>query len=119
MGAYMKALKNGWLDDYTWFVEIQKPNGYWTYERCYEEAKKYPTRSAFQRLSRGAYLFALKQGWLNDYTWFKRLTGFWTYEACKEEAAKYHKRGEFKNGAKGAYTKSRINGWLDEFFPPK
>lgn len=117
MGAYMKALKNGWLDDYIWLVEIQKPNGYWTYETCYEEAKKYSSRSDFQRKSKGAYLLALKEGWLDDYTWFKPLTNYWTYKACKEEAAKYNKRGEFKNGAKGAYAKSRINGWLDEFFP--
>ena len=60
---------------------------------------------------------AFKEGWLDDYTWFKPLTNFWTYEACKAEAAKYEKRGKFKKGCIGAYRKSRINGWLDEFFP--
>ena len=117
MGAYMKALKNGWIDDYVWFEVKKKPNGYWNKETCYEEAKKYSTRSDFQRQSKGAYLYALKEGWLDDYTWFKPLTGYWTYEACKTEAAKYDTRGHFKIGARGAYTKSRVNGWLDEFFP--
>lgn len=116
--AYMKALKNGWINDYTWFLEKQKHN-YWNRDTCYEEAKKYKSRSEFQRQSKGAYLFALKAGWLDDYTWFKPLTGFWTYEACKVEAAKYERRSQFKAGCIGAYTKSRINGWLDEFFPPK
>ena len=116
-GAYHKAFKNGWLDDYTWFEEMKKPNGYWNQETCYEEAKKYSTRSDFQRQSRGAYLFALKAGWLDDYKWFKPLTGFWTYETCKAEASKYEKRSQFKSGAPGAYSKSRINGWLDDFFP--
>ena len=115
--AYKKALKNGWLDDYTWFMEIKKPKGYWNQETCYEEAKKYSSRFEFQRNAKGAYLFAFKKGWLDDYTWFKPLTGFWTYEACKAEAAKYERRGQFKAGCKGAYTKSRINGWLDDFFP--
>lgn len=118
-GAYTKALKNGWLDDYTWFVEMKKPNGYWNQETCYEEAKKYSTKKDFKLHANGAYQLAYKEGWLNDYTWFKSLTGFWTYEACKAEAAKYEKRNQFKKGCKGAYAKSRINGWLDEFFPKK
>ncbi len=116
-GAYTKALKNGWLDDYTWFKEMKKPNGYWNRETCYEEAKKYSSRSEFQRNAKGAYFLAFKEGWLDNYTWFMPLTGFWTYEACKAEAAKYERRGQFKEGCIGAYTKSRINGWLDEFFP--
>lgn len=116
-GAYTKALKNGWLDDYTWFMEMKKPNGYWNKETCYEEAKKYFSRSEFQRNAKGAYFLAFKEGWLDDYIWFKPLTGFWTYEACKAEASKYEKRSQFKEGCKGAYAKSRINGWLDDFFP--
>ena len=118
-GAYAKAFKNGWIDDYTWFVEVHKPSGYWTYERCYEAAKDCSSKKEFMKKANGAYQTAYREGWLEDYTWFKPLTGFWTYETCKEEAAKYGKRGEFKKGAKGAYTKSRIKGWLDEFFPKK
>lgn len=118
-GAYAKALKNGWLDDYTWFLDMKKPNGYWNRETCYEEAKKYKSRSEFGNHSARAYEKALKNGWIDDYTWFKQLTNFWTYDACKAEAAKYKRRGQFRIGSKGAYAKSRINGWLDEFFPKK
>ena len=118
-GAYTKAWKNGWLDDYTWFKEMKKPNGYWTQETCFEEAKKYSSKKEFKQHANGAYQFAYKEGWLDDYTWFKPLTGYWTYDACKAEAAKYERRGQFKAGSKGAYTKSRIIGWLDEFFPKK
>lgn len=116
-GAYNKALKNGWLEDYTWFEEMKKPNGYWNQETCLEEAKKYSSKKEFKEKANGAYQFAYKEGWLDDYTWFKPLTGYWTYEACKTEAAKYDTRGHFKIGARGAYTKSRVNGWLDDFFP--
>ena len=115
-GAYTKALKNGWLDDYIWFKEKQKHN-YWNKMTCYEEAKKYQSRSEFGKHAVRAYELALANGWLEDYTWFKPLTGYWTYEACKAEASKYKKRSHFKSGCIGAYTKSRINGWLDEFFP--
>ena len=118
-GAYTKALKNGWLDDYTWFIEKKKPNGYWNQETCYEEAKKYSTKKEFRQHANGAYQLAFKEGWFDDYTWFKPLTGYWTFEACKTEAAKYRRRGQFKAGNNGAYVKSRMNGWLDEFFPPK
>ena len=118
-GAYLKALKNGWLDDYIWFKEMKKPNGYWNKETCYTEAKKCSSKKEFKERANGAYQLAYKEGWLDDYTWFKPLTGYWTYEACKAEAVKYDKRGQFKAGSKGAYAKSRINGWLDEFFPKK
>lgn len=116
MSAYNKALKNGWLDDYTWFDEKQKHN-YWNKVTCYEEAKKYKSRSEFGKNAIRAYGLALANGWLDEYTWFKPLTNFWTYEACKAEASKYEKRSHFKAGSIGAYTKSRINGWLDVFFP--
>ena len=119
--GYSSARKHGWLDDYTWFAPARKqvPAGYWTYERCYVEAKKCNNLKEFMRNANGAYQKAKREGWLDGYTWFKPLTGFWTYEACKAEAAKYERRGQFKAGCIGAYTKSRINGWLDEFFPNK
>ena len=120
--AYRVARKNDWVKDYFWFVEKQKPNGYWTYERCYEEALKFKKKTDFlnaKGLSR-AYKVARANGWLKDYTWFKDYSkphGYWTYDACKAEAAKYEKRNQFKEAQPGAYTKSRINGLLDDFFP--
>ena len=117
MGAYTKALINGWLDDYTWFDEKQRHN-YWNKETCFEEAKKYHSRSDFAKHAVRAYELSLTNGWIDDYTWFTPLTNYWTYEACQTEASKYKKRSHFKEGARGAYTKARINGWLDDFFPP-
>lgn len=116
--AYAKALKNGWLDDYTWFIEKPKHN-YWNKETCYNEALKYSSKKDFKKHANGAYQLAYKKGWLNSYTWFKPLTNFWTYEACQAEASKYRTRSLFKKECAGAYSKSRINGWLDEFFPKK
>ena len=69
--AYQSARKYKWLDDYTWLkYKKQKPKGYWTYETCYEEAKKYKTRTSFSKNCNRAYLVSLTNDWLKDYIWF-------------------------------------------------
>ena len=121
-GAYQTARKNGWLDDYTWLEKKQKPKGYWKYETCYEEAKKYKGRCDFMKHAPRAYKVAKTEGWIEDYTWFvifSKPSGYWNFEKCKAEASKYETRMQFKKGMPGAYNKSRQNGWLDEFFPKK
>lgn len=70
-GAYAAAIKNGWLDDYTWF-EGPKPHGYWTREKCYEEAKNYKSQREFERGNASAFSAAYKNGWLGDYDWFEK-----------------------------------------------
>ena len=72
-------------------MDKKKPNGYWTYERCYEEAQKYESRGEYARGSHSAYNSANKNKWLDDYTWFKEKSKpaeYWTYEKCFEEAKK-------------------------------
>ena len=69
--AYQSARKYKWLDDYTWLkYKKQKPKGYWTYETCYEETKKYKTRTSFSKNCNRAYLVSLTNDWLKDYIWF-------------------------------------------------
>ena len=116
-GGYLKACRNGWLDDYTWFEEKQKHN-YWNKETCYEEAKKYNTATEFARNAVRAYELSRTNGWDKEYSWFVKPFR-WTKELCEEEARKYKSRGVFKRNCAAAYTKSRVNGWLDEFFPAK
>ena len=70
--AYAISVRNGWIVDYTWFEELAKPKGYWTRETCYYEAKKYNSRAEFSRECATAYEVARKNGWLDDYTWFKK-----------------------------------------------
>lgn len=117
--AYNKAREKGWLKDYIWLKEIHKPNNYWTYEKCYEEAQKYATRTELQNAPNRAYEVARKNGWLDDYTWLvvkKHIP--WTYETCMEESRKYSSRTQFFHNSNGAYDKARKCGWLDDFFPP-
>jgi hypothetical protein len=44
----------------------RKPNGYWTKEKCQEEALKYNSRFEFQRNSNGSYHYALRKKWLDE-----------------------------------------------------
>ena len=119
VGAYNRALKEGWIDEYTWLKSRQtKPAGYWNnYEHCYEEAKKYKNRREFQRGCVSGYFYAHRNGWLEDYTWFKVKTknNFWNIYSCYEEARKYDSKKEFMLNANGAYQKAKRKGWLDDY----
>ena len=119
-GAFRAAKKNGWLSDYTWLKRTSKPAGYWTYETCYEEAKRYRSRGELKKNARTAYRTALKNGWLDDYTWFEILwRPKWNRETCFKEAKKYHSRTDFRRECPSGYATAWKHGWLDELFPPK
>ena len=50
----------------TWLIPKQKPKGYWNYETCKEESKKYNRRN-FQINATQAYIISLKNSWLDDF----------------------------------------------------
>lgn len=121
-GAYKAACMNKWIKDYTWFVKKHKPDGWWTYERCYEEAKKYKSRNEFEKNSSTAYMRSIKNKWIEDFTWFestgeliKKARLKWTYEKCQKESKKYKSRGEFSEKSPSAWQVAKKSGWLDDF----
>lgn len=91
----------------------QKPSGYWTYERCYEEAKKYSTRQSFSRNASGAYHASKKNGWLDEFFPQKN----YTYAECKNIAEQSSTKSYMNKHYHQAYKVSKVNGWIDEFFP--
>lgn len=117
--AYAKALKMGWIKQYTWLTTRQKrPSGYWQdYKHCYDEAKKYKNRKGFQNGCISAYSNALKNGWLNDYIWFKEKQKhkYWNKETCFHEAKKYKRITDFAKNAVRAYSVAKENGWDVEY----
>ena len=92
----MVARKRGWLRDYTWLIiePLEPHNKKWNYETCFAEAKKYKTRSEFNKKRSGAYDVARRNGWLADYTWMPDLTesdakvdSVYCYEFAEHKAA--------------------------------
>lgn len=95
-----------------------KPRGYWTYERCKEEAKKYVTKTEYRRACPTAYSVSLKNKWLEDFDFveLEKPRGYWhNYERCKEEASKYSRRVDFSRGCHSAYKVAWENDWLKDF----
>lgn len=117
-GGYKVARKNGWFDEMDWFEETCKPNGFWTKERVFAEAKKYKTRSEFRKYCIRAYDLAYKNKWFDEMDWFistQKSPGYWNIkENTFTEAKKYKTRNEFRKYSNGAYAASLKNDWIDE-----
>lgn len=118
-GAYEFAVKHSLLEKCVWFVESKKPNGYWTYEKCIEESKKYKYRGDYRTGSLGSYKVAFRNGWIDSFTWLQKqkpnIRRVWTKEKCREEALKYKSSSEFKKGNKSAYKAATRYKWLKEY----
>ena len=96
----------------------RKPNGYWTFEKCKEEALKYYTKKEFHHKSGSAYDSACTHGWLDEIQSHlkgnRKPNNYWTKERCLEEALKYNKRREFQKKSGSAYNTCLKNNWLDD-----
>ena len=119
-GAYKASIKKGWIDDYDWFEEKKKPNGYWNKEHCFEEARKYKSRNELRRGCKVAYRTSIMNEWIDEFTWFEpkqqqKPSGYWNYDTCYEEAIKYHTRNEFAIGCSVAYKVALKNKWINEY----
>ena len=66
-GGYSAAHRKGWLDECCGhMIELSKPDGYWTLEKCIEDANKYINRGSWKRASCSAYAIACKNKWLGE-----------------------------------------------------
>lgn len=117
-GSYKRAMKNCWLDELcSHMIDKKKHSGYWTYEKCKEEALKYTTISKFQSGSKVAYMKCYKNGWIDKICSHMivkiKHRGYWTYEKCKEESLKYESRKELRIKNKGVYYAIKNNKWWE------
>ena len=97
---------------------MRKPNGYWTYETCYEAAKKCSSYSEFARLYPGAVDKAGENKWIKDYIWFTRPVAYnkkWTKETCEAEARKYKTIKDFRKLSASAYGIALTNKWINDY----
>lgn len=49
------------------FNGLPRPYGYWTRERCIEDAKRFTSRNKWDRNSRGAFQAARRAGWTSAF----------------------------------------------------
>lgn len=91
-----------------------KPRGYWkNYQTVYDAAKKCKTLQEFKKTFYQAYNVSVKENWLKDFNWLKRLNK-WSYNSCIEESKKYKSKVEFQKNNGSAYAYSRKHGYLKE-----
>jgi predicted GIY-YIG superfamily endonuclease len=117
--TYTLSRTNDWLDEIcTHMTEKKKPNGYWTKERCQEEALKYKYIIEFKEKSGSAYNKIISNGWLDEIcshlVYINKERSYWNIERCQEEALKYKYRNDFSINSSNIYNISRENNWLDE-----
>lgn len=117
--AYKYAIKNGWINDAcSHMPEIIKPNNYWNFEHCRDNALKYKRRTDFRKSSSGAYSAARINGWLDiiceHMIKFSKPHGYWTIDKCREIALKYDTKKEFLINDKTAYKMAHKKKWIDE-----
>jgi len=113
------SFKKGWLNEFCLHMKIKyKPYGYWTKEKCQEEALKYKTKSEFVKNSGSAYNVVYKNNWMRELCSHiksnKKSSGYWTKERCQEESLKCKTKTEFNKKYQGAYNSARKNCWFDE-----
>jgi len=117
-GAYAAALRDGYFEEATSHMEILNPKGKWSNKgKVLADAKKFLSRSAWQKASVGAYEAAKKNGWFDEATAHMTrpdMTQKWTKAAVKKEAKKYKFKSDFNNNAVGAYEAAKNNGWFDD-----
>lgn len=117
--SYNIAIKNKMTSIIHDYFNIDKKKwGYWTKERCKEEALKYKYRKEFIEKSNSCYCVSISNGWLDEIcSHMERLIkekNYWTKEKCLNESKKYNSISELQNNNFHVYNLCRENKWLDE-----
>lgn len=121
-----------YLMDSDWYCLNTMPGGSlggthfkWTEEKLFVEAKKYQTRTEFNRKSSGAYSAAWKLGLLDKVCkHMDRRKDFLDMirhnkSKCMEVAKEYKNLTELQRADYSLWKVVKDNGWEEEFFPNK
>jgi len=89
--SYRWASKNGWLEACSaHMVSGRMPDGYWTLDRCKEEAHKFKTKVEWRAGHRASYSAANRGGWIAECTKGMESGGMWFGPAAIAEALLSH-----------------------------
>ncbi len=116
-GAYKYSIKHGIYNELFKHLGGIKPNGYWTKEKCKEEALRFQTRQEFRKISPTASSKVRKMGWDKELCSHmekkKTPKDYWTVIKILKEAKNYNTRSEFKNKSSSAYRAALKLGILE------
>jgi len=119
--AYSSAKKHNYLNVITTHMKTIKHNpiGYWSFEKCKEEALKYEYKKDFTKNSSVAYTTISKNKWIDTLCSHmiesKKPSGYWTKEKCYESFLTCETMTIFKKEFSRAYSKSYKMNWIKEF----
>ena len=87
-----------------------------TFNECFNIAKKYNKRSDFKEKNRTCFNYSKKMGWYDEITKHipTKTPKSRTYEEVLNAAKKYKTRMEFKNNDMANYGYAVTHGWLDD-----
>ena len=115
--AHMAAQRKGWFADCCIHMEEgRKPNGYWSMERCRQDAKTFDSKLSWRLNSPSGYATAKAKGWIEEccehMKTSRKPNGYWTLERCLEEArrCKPKQAGRLYSGS--SYSIAKSKGWL-------
>ena len=98
------------------FIKSSSSQTIWTKEKCYETARKYNDLTTFSKEDQVAYVKAVRNGWLNEYTWLDRKklpNGYWTHNLVMAEAKKYSTSGAFKKDCPDRMSPDQARAFRD------
>jgi hypothetical protein len=114
--AYSWAIRNKVYDECTQhMVSLQKPSGYWTFERCLEEALKYKTKIDWIKHNSSSYNASRKHGWVEvciAHMGYENFTP--TIEECLEDSKKYCGVRDWIKHNRKMYNFAKKNKLLEE-----
>ena len=93
-----------------------KCKGYWTKEKCQEDALKYNSRSEFGKKSKGSYEASRINKWLDEICshMIKLINDEWTKEKCMGVIEKCYSIKEFREKYNSAYQSCVRNKWIND-----
>jgi len=115
--AYNYAYSNGLLEKIRKKIfHERKPHGFWTLERCIEEAKRFNSTKEWLKNSSGSYSAAKTNGWYEECKIHMKFIykHKWTFENCVKQALKYNSIKEWIKNSKPSYQAAWRNNWLNE-----
>jgi hypothetical protein len=97
---------------------MRKPRGYWTAEKCKEDAAHYTSRAAWKLGNESSYASAKLKGIIDQccehMPEIKKPRGYWTVERCTEMALKHKRRSDWARAHPTSYLSATFLQVLDE-----